>query len=164
MKKEQMIKFDKLPATLDEMKKMCDHLDPYNISAMTICAICTYTSDSEEGIKMLNYLRGPRPMNGVELAFIKDRFRDDCDYIPFSYFKGATPANNYKPDVPYVLEILEDHTSNLEKDYIKLYVQSGGADSPRPIKLRKKVDGTWWLWEQYLLTKIKEPDNKDPWA
>ena len=149
MKKEQMIKFDKLPTNLDEMKKMCDHLDPYNISAMTICAICTYTSDSEEGI---------------ELAFIKDRFRDDCDYIPFSYFKGATPANNYKPDVPYVLEILEDHTSNLEKDYIKLYVQSGGADSPRPIKLRKKGDGTWWLWEQYLLTKIKEPANKDPWA
>ena len=103
-------------------------------------------------------------MNGVELAFIKDRFRDDCDYIPLSYFKGATPANNYKPDVPYVLEILEDHTSNLEKDYIKLYVQSGGADSPRPIKLRKKGDGTWWLWEQYLLTKIKEPANKDPWA
>ena len=63
-----------------------------------------------------------------------------------------------------MLEILEDHTSNLEKDYIKLYVQSGGADSPRPIKLRKKGDGTWWLWEQYLLTKIKEPANKDPWA
>ena len=36
MKKEQMIKFDKLPATLDEMKKLCDHLSTYYISAMTI--------------------------------------------------------------------------------------------------------------------------------
>lgn len=42
---------------------------------------------------MLDYLRGPRPMNGMDKQFIADRFRDK-DYVPRSYFEGAT-SNNY---------------------------------------------------------------------
>ena len=25
-------------------------------------------------------------------------------------------------------------------------------------------DGKWYLWEQYLLTGIREPQSADPWA
>lgn len=39
-----------------------------------------------------------------------------------------------------------------------------GLDSPRPLKLRQKGDGRWFLWEQYLLTAIRQPKAEDPWA
>ena len=47
---------------------------------------------------------------------------------------------------------------------MKLFIPCGGADSPRPIKLRMKGDGKWFLWEQYLLTGIRTPKADNPWA
>lgn len=32
------------------------------------------------------------------------------------------------------------------------------------VKLRKKADGQWCLWEQYLLTDIRQPKADAPWA
>lgn len=35
---------------------------------------------------------------------------------------------------------------------------------PRPITLRRKGNGQWFLWEQYLMTGIQMPKSADPWA
>ena len=44
-------------------------------------------------------------------------------------------------------------------------VACGGADDPRPIKMRQRgSDGKWFLWEQYLLTGVRTPKAADPWA
>jgi hypothetical protein len=40
---------------------------------------------------------------------------------------------------------------------------SGGADSPRQIKLRRKGE-QWFLWEQFLLPDIRKPESSNPWA
>ena len=48
--------------------------------------------------------------------------------------------------------------------YCKLFIPCGGADDPRPIKLRRKGNGQWFLWEQYLMTGIRVPTSADPWA
>jgi len=46
-----------------------------------------------------------------------------------------------------------------------MYVTSGGADSPRPIKLRKKPStGQWFLNEIQCLSDIRTPVAADPWA
>jgi len=45
-----------------------------------------------------------------------------------------------------------------------LYLQSGGADSPRGVQLRLAKDGKWYLWEQYLLADIRPPESTNPWA
>ena len=92
------------------------------------------------------------------------RFRGNRSYIIFSYFAGATPENNYTPREPYTVTVTSDAHSYDEQGYARLYIASGGADSPRPIKLRKKADGQWCLWEQYLLTDIRQPKANDPWA
>lgn len=57
-----------------------------------------------------------------------------------------------------------NHTSNVEDGYCKLFIPCGGADDPRPIKLRRKGNGQWFLWEQYLMTGIRIPASADPWA
>jgi hypothetical protein len=88
----------------------------------------------------------------------------DKDYVPRSYFKGATPANDYKPDEPYTITVSENPYSYDDQGYAKLYLQSGGADSPRPIQLRQAKDGKWYLWEQFILADIRKPESADPWA
>lgn len=76
----------------------------------------------------------------------------------------AAPDNDYTPTEPFTITIESNHTSEAEQGYMKLFIPCGGADSPRPIKLRMKGDGKWFLWEQYLLTDIRQPKSADPWA
>ena len=114
---------------------------------------------------MLNWLRGPRPLNGHELSFLNDRFRNGKTYLPFTYFVGSAPDNHYTPATPYTIIIESNHVSDDEAGYRKLFIPCGGADSPRPIKLRQRgSDGKWFLWEQYLLTGVRAPKASDPWA
>ena len=136
---------------------------PFQTAAMTVLALCFYPQNSELSLKMLDFLRGPRPLNGADKQFIADRFRAK-DYVPRSYFVGSTPDNDYQPNAPYTVEVSENQYSYEEQGIAKLFISSGGADSPRPIKLRKAKDGKWYLWEQFLLTDIREPESTNPWA
>lgn len=159
--------FTDLPDSLEKMQSLAEAtLDsPFKTAALTVLALCVYTKDKTAGTSMINWLRGPRPMNGHDVSFLNDRFRDGKTYLPFTYFAGATPENQYTPAQPYTIRIMSDHTSGSEEGYMKLFIPCGGADAPRPIKLRQRgSDGKWFLWEQYLLTGVKTPAADDPWA
>lgn len=165
--KRETFTFSALPKSLAELQSLPEaKLDtPYKTAALTVLALCAYASDREIGTEMLNWLRGPRPLNGQEISFLNDRFRDGKTYLPLTYFVGAKPENDYTPTEPYKLVIESNHTSDDEAGYMKLFIPCGGADSPRPIKLRQRgSDGKWFLWEQYLLTGVKTPVAADPWA
>ena len=85
--------------------------------------------------------------------------------MPFTYFVGATPDNNYTSTEPYTLVVESKHVSEEEAGYMKLFIPCGGADAPHPVKLRQRgSDGEWLLWEQYLLTGVRDPKSADPWA
>ena len=98
----------------------------------------------------------------MEISFIKDRFRD-YKYVPFSYFEGAVPDNDYRPNEPYKITFYSDKYTFANEGYAKVNVRSGGADSPRQIVLRKKGN-QWFLWEQFILVGIRTPKSDDPWA
>ena len=99
----------------------------------------------------------------MDKSFIKDRFRDS-DYVPRSYFKGATPQNDYQPSQPYTVKVAENPYSYQNQNYAKLFVFSGGADNPRELVMRLAKDGKWYLWEQFILVGIRQPESSDPWA
>ena len=143
--------FQELPESLAQMQALPEaSLDtPFKTAALTVCALCAYGADKNIGKEMLNWLRGPRPLNGQDI---------------FSYFVGASPENGYTPRQPFTLLVGSNHTSNVEEGYCKLFIPCGGADDPRPIKLRRKGNGQWFLWEQYLMTGIRVPTSADPWA
>ncbi len=165
--KTERFTFAALPESLAEMQALPEaSLDtPFKTAALTVLALCAYAADKEVGTEMLNWLRGPRPLNGQDISFLNDRFRDGKTYLPFTYFAGATPDNGYTPAQPYTIAIESNHTSDDEAGYMKLFIPCGGADSPRPIKLRQRgSDGKWFLWEQYLLTAVRIPKAEDPWA
>lgn len=165
--KSESFTFAALPENLAEMQALPEAaLDtPFQTAALTVLALCAYAADQQTGQEMLNWLRGPRPLNGQDISFLNDRFRDGKTYLPFTYFAGATPDNSYTPTQPYIIRVNSNHVSGEEQGYMKLFIPCGGADAPRPIKLRQRgSDGKWFLWEQYLLTGVRTPKAADLWA
>ena len=158
--------FRELPESLAEMQALPEAAlgTPFQTAALSLCALCAYAADRQIGTEMLNWLRGPRPLSGHEISFLNDRFRDKKTYVPFSYFKGATPDNDYTPSVPFTVTFFTNAYSDANEGYKKLLVESGGADNPREIVLRMRGDGKWFLWDQFLLVGIREPRSADPWA
>ena len=159
--------FRALPESLAELQALNEaSLDtPFKTAALTVLALCCYAADREIGKEMLNWLRGPRPLSGQEISFLNDRFRDGQTYLPFTYFVGATPENDYTPKKPYTIVIESKEVSDDVEGYMKLFIPCGGADSPRSIQLRKRgSDGKWFLWEQYLLVGVRLPKSLDSWA
>ena len=160
--------FTALPESLAEMQALPEAAmdTPFKTAALTVCALCAYAADREIGTEMLNFLLGPRPLNNVQISFLNDRFREG-HHVPFSYFKGAVPANDYTPDTPFTITVESGAYSdaNAGEGYKKLFIRSGGADNPREIVLRQRgSDGRWFLWEQFLLVGIRDPKSADPWA
>ena len=157
--------FQQLPESLEQMKTLPEAAlqTPFQTAALTVCALCVYAADKKTGTEMLNWLRGPRPLSNFDLSFLDDRLRDGKTYVPFSYFQGAAPDNDYFPSQPFKLIVESNPTSDDAKGYFKVTIRSGGADTPRSVQLRQKSDGTWLLWEQYLMADIRLPKSKDPW-
>lgn len=164
--KSVAIDFSGIPQSYEEFVSLPEAKmeTPFETAAMTVLAFCVYPENRELSIKMLNFLRGPRPLSGIDVNFIRDRFMDGKNYIPRSYFKGATPENDYTPDLPLKITVSENPYSHENEGYAKLLVRSGGADSPREIVMREAKDGKWYLWDQFLLADIRQPESADPWA
>ena len=138
--------------------------NPFDTAALTVVALCFYPESKDASLELLDFLRGPRPLSGVDKQFLKDRFMDDKGYVPRSYFKGATPQNDYVPTEPYTIAISTNPYSYENEGYAKLFITSGGADSPRYVVLREAKDGKWYLWDQFLLSDIRKPESTNPWA
>ena len=158
--------FDALPESLTPLQALPEAtLDsPFKTAALTVCALCAYAADKQIGIEMLNFLKGPRPLTPFEISFIDDRLRYGKHYVPFSYFAGATPDNQYTPAQPYSVTVFTNPHSAANEGYMKLFIRSGGADHPREVVLRMRGDGKWFLWDQVLLPDIRAPKAQDPWA
>ena len=120
--KRETFTFTSLPESLAEMQALPEaSLDtPFKTAALTVLALCAYAADRNIGTEMLNWLRGPRPLNGQDISFLNDRFRDGKTYLPFTYSPGSTPDNNYTPSEPYTIIIESNHVSSEEQGYIKL--------------------------------------------
>ena len=163
-----VVRLEKLPGTLKEMMAMPEaRLEkPEDTVMLTVAALEACGRDPEEGYRMVDYLRGPRPLSNAEKQFIRERFSyGDCRRVPLSYFRGAVPANGYEPEMPYTLEIRASSSKIADEGFFKYDLVSGGADTARPVMLRLKPStGKYYLWEEHLLVQIRPPVSEDPWA
>ncbi len=159
------IVFNTLPDNFEQFRSLPQAAmsTPFDTAAMTVLALCFYPQNKEMCFDMVNFLKGPKPLSPYEKSFITDRFRD-ADYVPRSYFNGATPQNDYMPSQPYTVTVSENPYSYQNEGYAKMFIRSGGADSPREVLLRKAKDGKWYLWEQFILVGIRQPESQNPWA
>ena len=155
-----------VPTTSEEFSALPqnDLSKPENTCVMFLLALALYLKDSDAGVAALNTLRGPRPLSNYDIQFLRDRLRGKS-YLPLAYFDGATPANNYVPSNPLTLEVIADsRPQDIEEGYLRLFLKTTGADSPRPIKLRQKGN-SWYLWEySSILSGIRIPSEADEWT
>ena len=160
------ITFNALPESVEEMKALPQGQlkSVYDTSALVVCALCAYAAAPQIGIDMLNFLKGPRPLSAYEIQFLRDRM-EGKPYKPFSFFQGATPDNDYTPSQPFTITIETNPYTYQNEGDARMFMRSGGADSIRYIDLRQQGStGQWFLWENYLLSDIREPKSADPWA
>jgi hypothetical protein len=162
--KRETFTFSSLPTSVEELQALpeADLSTPFKTAALTVAALCNWGVSPEDTCAMLDYLKGPQPLSTYEKQFLRDRLGGKA-YKPFSFFKGAVPSNDYTPIKPYSVTVYDYAYSYGAEGYCMLQVDSGGADSPRQIKLRQKGD-KWYLWEQFLLSDIRTPASEDPWA
>ncbi len=168
--KTKSFKFDVMPSTLEEFKTLpgTDLKDYFATAALTVVALCVCAENMDAGCEILDFLNGPNTFTPADRQFIETQFMDGRRYTPRSYFKGAKPENNYTPDQPYEIEIIEVAHSkdNIDDGYIRLFIMSGGADNERIITLRtKKSTGEWFVNDfRGLLTSIRLSNEQDAWA
>jgi len=158
--------FNVLPNNVEELQALPEaSLDSaFKTVALTIVALCRYEQNPDEAIAMLTFLKGPAEVSTYEKQFIRERMQGKM-YKARSFFAGATPENGYTPSTPYTISVNENPYSFDEENWATLYVTSGGADNPRPVKLRKKPStGQWFLNDIQCLADIRVPVSEDPWA
>ena len=128
----------KMPENLPEFELLAAKgRQPERICALFLCALALFDRDKDAGTAAMNLLRGPKPM---------------------------TP---YQPRVPFTLNVTADpRAQDMEPGYLRVFLKTAGADSPRPMKLRQKAStGEWFLWEySSILSGIRIPAAEDPWA
>ena len=160
--------FAALPESLAELRALPEAaLDsPFQTAALTVLALCAYAADRNIGQEMLNWLRGPRPLNGQDISFLNDRFREtERLTCPSPTLRARLPKTTIRPPCPIPSGSRAAMSPEREPGYMKLFIPCGGADAPRPIDLRQRgSDGKWDPWEQYLLTGVRTPKAADPWA
>ena len=161
------VTISKIPVSLQEFESLAAAgKQPADICALFLCALALFDKNKTDGAQAMNLLRGPRPMTPYDQQFLRDRLRGKS-YLPLAYFKGATPENGYNPPAPYILNVLADpRPQDVEPGYLRVFLKTTGADSPRPMKLRQKGStGEWFLWEySSILSGIRIPAAEDPWA
>lgn len=165
--KSKTYSFEALPQTVDELKALPEAAltDVYAVAALSLLALTKFEADRDASIAMLNFLKGPDPMTPMAIQQISDRFMDGKFYKVNSFFEGATPANNYTPSQPYKVKVSSTPYSFETENWAVLYLHSGGSDSPRPVKLRKKPStGQWFLVEIQYLGDVRTPVAADKWA
>jgi len=158
--------FASIPSTVVELQALPEaSLDTaFKTTALCIVALLSHEKNPDVTFEMLDFLNGPEDVSGYTKQFINERLNGE-EYKVKSFFAGATVDNNYTPTTPYTITVSANPYSFDEENWATMYVTSAGADSPRPIKLRKKPStGQWFINDIQCLAQIRTPKEADPWA
>ena len=165
-KKKETFTFTTIPRSVEELKALpeSDLSTPFKTCALTMLVLLNYTNDVNATIEMLNFLKGPDPVNEYQKQFLRDRLQGK-DYVVRSFFEGSSPQKNYIPTEPLKITVYDNPYSYPEAGWAPLHMDSTGADSPRQIKCRLKPStNQWFMVENLALSDIRTPAAADPWA
>ena len=150
--------FTELPNREEEMMNSREDFSssPAGAAAGCIAALKILSTDPEQGEKMLRLLN-PDVSNGA-LRLARGQLLPS-PWIIHSLFAGTSPENGYSIPGEKTIELSTNPYSGSEDSgSIKFFVKCSGADSPRPITVRRNTSGKWYPHEwSSLLVGIREP-------
>jgi len=164
------------PLSISEFEKLRDELSttPEGGATIFLLALKIFSKDKILGNQCLvlaadrnsltegNVYKGFNLMRN-DLSRIESQLNQN-NKIPDSYIKGGSPENNYSIQLPYIYEYSTNPSSGNEGDgLIKLFVTCYGADTPRPIHLKKNNRGIWKVnnWSSVIVGIKKPPIDDD---
>ena len=172
------VALERLPATIDEFLEGRERLggNPSGATALFVAAMIRYAEDQSAGLPMLvsilvndntllSSARAGSGYRGYDLAsstrFLIDRVIQS-PWIPSSYIQGTSPSGGYQlPAGPLRLEFSENPTSQIGPDEVRIFVASTGADSPRPLRLKRNSAGIWKVAEfSSLVVGVRQPESE----
>jgi hypothetical protein len=158
-KKEYRVQIDAIPKTIDEYISMRDRIavTPEGGAAMLLVALKMYEINKDEGFKaliaimdlsILRKQKGGKEYRGYGFGgSYSDMFQSVYSRFPYiasSYFPGATPANSYATgDGPFQFEFKLHKYRTQDDIEHTFFIPCGGADSPRPVHMKKNDKGIW---------------------
>ena len=177
--KDRTVTIDKLPTTVEEFLEMRDKISktPEGGATTMIVALILYSQNPELGISCLTIAVDKQRLSKTtknegykgyivsknDLNLIHSQI-NRSPYVPNSYIKGTKVDNGYKlPEGKLVFDYSTNAYSGDEKDgEIKLFIPSSGADSARPLRVKKNDAGVWKASEwSSLIVGIRAPKVDD---
>ena len=153
--------FSVLPVTLAELtaSPYNDLRTPMNTAVLFVVALNVYNRDRDESIAMINYLRGPNPLNSDDISFLDGHMAQNNKdgYLSRSYLSGAVPQNGYTPSQPYTIATTDNPYTYYDRGDATVFVHCGGDSGPRSITMRKSADSLWHLGTLSLLDSVQSP-------
>jgi len=154
MTAQKTITADQLPTTIDAFVDFRNEVakTPEGGAAVFALAILMYTKDQEVGKQALTVAidkshlsqgdtyKGYSPPSSINYHLKRLLQRP---YIARTYVKGTDAKQGYKLPSKLKFESSRNPYSKQSNGDIKVYIQCSGADSPRPITLRKNNRGLW---------------------
>lgn len=163
-----------LPKDMDELKARHEEVgkDPKEFCKLWMDACYVYMDEEtrDAGREMIQYLTIPLKddpnwdadqSNQYFVRALKDK-----QYIMYSYAKGTSPENQYKCDPQnYELAVtrVNMNPAGVETRGIQVYLDSSGADTDRPVYLKKSTKSGLYYMNVHLnvYTDIRPPKDPD---
>ncbi len=164
-----------IPSTIDQFIELRDRLavTPEGGAAVFVVAMNMYVRDNDLGMKAFTLaldrsqlMKSTLGYRGWAPAFkyanlIKSELRRK-PYIAPSYIQGTSYLSGYAlPDVSkWEIAFTVNRFSTISDTERKLFVKSTGADSPRPVYLRKNNRGIWKVYNDSLILGVRRPEER----
>ena len=139
-----------LPSNYAEFRERCQSAcqSPYGAAKMFFDAVFCYMEPStrSEGTKMLRFVMHEKQgwERSPNFSLFAQRMRDTkYQHIFRSFAEGTSPENDYSMD-PNSYQLMMGELVE-STGYMRLFLYSSGADSPRPIWVKQFDDGLWYV-------------------
>ncbi len=149
--------FEAIPTTIEEYIELRNVVatTPEGGAAMFVLAMVMYVADNEVGLRAFTValdssqlieredgFKGYSP-NGTFLRYLNDYLKP-LPYLAASYVAGTSPQEGYElPELPLRFIFSKNTYSVIAEDQVKIFVGCSGADSPRPLILKRNSNGHW---------------------
>ncbi|MCJ7626450.1 MAG: hypothetical protein MUO76_23405 [Anaerolineaceae bacterium] len=172
------IQFEALPKSIAEFISLRDQLaqTPQGGAAVMIAALLAFGEDEELGMQCLTVAvdrerlqEGTGGYKGWELRvrdrrLIESQLRGKA-HILRSYIQGTYPDGGYALAVPpYEIAFSANpYSGDVESGKFKVFVDSSGADTTRPVGMRRNNRGVWKAleWSSLLVGVRAGPVDDD---
>ena len=91
------ITIEQIPDTFEKFEEMADtQRTPELVCVLFLCALALFIRNREDGIAAMNLYAVPAPCSPWTVSSCRIVCGGKA-YLPFAYYEGASPRNNYQP-------------------------------------------------------------------